>query len=95
MMEENNDGRFRVVDDGFVKYIEDTSLKEDKHEGNIYDAYELCRILNDLCEANRVLKLKNDNLVNMCARERYRSDIVNGENEELKRKIFELSEHEV
>ena len=50
--------RFIVVDDGFVKYIEDTTLIEDKHEGHINDAYELCRVLNRLCEENQQLKSK-------------------------------------
>ena len=52
--------RFIVVDDGFVKYIEDTTLIEDKHEGHINDAYELCRVLNRLCEENQQLKSKLD-----------------------------------
>ena len=51
--------RFIVIDDGFVKYIEDTTLIEDKHEGHINDAYELCRELNRLCEENQQLKEKN------------------------------------
>lgn len=48
--------RFIVVDDGFFKYIEDTTLIEDKHEGHINDAYELCRELNRLYEENQQLK---------------------------------------
>ena len=54
--------RFIVVDDGFVKYIEDTTLIEDKHEGHINDAYELCRELNRLCEENQQYKILTDEL---------------------------------
>ena len=54
--------RFIVIDDGFVKYIEDTTLIEDKHEGHINDAYELCRELNRLCEENQQLKKENHQL---------------------------------
>lgn len=48
--------RFEVIDDGFSKWIVDTTLKEDKHEGAIYTAYDMCRKLNELYEENRELK---------------------------------------
>ena len=36
--------RFKVIDDAFSKWIVDTTLKEDKHEGAIYTAYDMaCR----------------------------------------------------
>ena len=54
--------RFIVIDDGFIKYIEDTTLTEDKHEGHINDAYELCKELNRLCEENQQYKILTDEL---------------------------------
>lgn len=54
--------RFIVVDDGFIKYIEDTTLTEDKHEGHINDTYELCEELNRLYEENKELKEENKEL---------------------------------
>lgn len=47
--------RFEVVDNSFSMWIVDTTLKEDRHEGNIYTAYEMCRKLNELCEENEKL----------------------------------------
>lgn len=51
-----SDKRFEVIDDGFSKWIVDTTLKEDRHEGSIYTAYEMCDKLNELCEENERLK---------------------------------------
>lgn len=48
--------RFEVIDDGFSKWIVDTTLTEDKHEGAIYTAYDMCRKLNELFEENEQLK---------------------------------------
>lgn len=48
--------RFEVIDDGFSKWIVDTTLKEDRHEGAIYTAYDMCRKLNELYEENKELK---------------------------------------
>lgn len=48
--------RFEVIDDSFSKWIVDTTLKEDKHEGAIYTAYDMCRKLNELYEENEQLK---------------------------------------
>ena len=48
--------RFEVIDDGFSKWIIDTTLKEDRHEGAIYTAYDMCRKLNELYEENEHLK---------------------------------------
>lgn len=48
--------RFKVIDNSFSMWIVDTTLKEDKHEGNIYTAYEMCDKLNELCEENERLK---------------------------------------
>lgn len=48
--------RFEVIDDGFSKWIVDTTLKEDRHEGAIYTVYDMCRKLNELYEENRELK---------------------------------------
>ena len=50
--------RFSVIDDGFSKWIVDTTLKEDKHEGAIYTAYDMCHKLNELYEENERLKQK-------------------------------------
>ena len=48
--------RFQVIDDGFSKWIIDTTLKEDRHEGTLYTAYDMCRKLNELYEENEQLK---------------------------------------
>lgn len=48
--------RFEVIDDGFSKWIVDTTLTEDKHEGTLYDAYDMCHKLNELYEENEQLK---------------------------------------
>ena len=48
--------RFKVIDNDFSLWIVDTTLKEDRHEGNIYTAYEMCRKLNELCEENEKLR---------------------------------------
>lgn len=48
--------RFEVIDDGFSKWIVDTTLTEDKHEGTLYDAYDMCYKLNELYEENEQLK---------------------------------------
>ena len=57
-----NEKRFEVIDDGFSKWIVDTTLTEDKHEGAIYTAYDMCRKLNELYEENEQLKCINDQL---------------------------------
>ena len=54
--------RFKVIDDDFSKWIVDTTLKEDKHEGAIYTAYDMCRKLNELYEENQQLKKECDAL---------------------------------
>ena len=51
-----NEKRFEVIDDGFSKWIVDTTLTEDKHEGAIYTAYDMYRKLNELYEENEQLK---------------------------------------
>lgn len=48
--------RFKVIDNSFSMWIVDTTLKEDKHEGAIYTAYDMCRKLNELYEENEQLK---------------------------------------
>ena len=53
--------RFKVIDDGFSKWIVDTTLKEDKHEGAIYTAYDMCHKLNELYEENEQLRKELDN----------------------------------
>jgi len=57
-----NEKRFEVIDNGFSMWIVDTTLKEDKHEGAIYTAYDMCRKLNELYEENEQLKQKLENL---------------------------------
>lgn len=54
--------RFKVIDDNFSMWIVDTTLKEDKHEGAIYTAYDMCRKLNELYEENEKLKRENEAL---------------------------------
>ena len=51
-----NEKRFKVIDDNFSKWIVDTTLKEDKHEGAIYTAYDMCHKLNELYEENERLR---------------------------------------
>lgn len=48
--------RFKVIDDDFSMWIVYTTLKEDKHEGAIYTAYDMCYKLNELYEENEQLK---------------------------------------
>lgn len=48
--------RFKVIDNSFSMWIVDTTLKEDRHEGNIYTAYDMCHKLNELYEENKQLK---------------------------------------
>lgn len=59
--------RFEVIDDGFSKWIVDTTLKEDRHEGAIYTAYDMCRKLNELYEENERLRKE----LNNCEKFRY------------------------
>lgn len=54
--------RFKVIDNDFSMWIVDTTLKEDKHEGAIYTAYDMCDKLNELCEENEQLKETNEKL---------------------------------
>ena len=66
--------RFEVIDDSFSKWIVDTTLKEDKHEGTIYTAYDMCRKLNELYEENERLRKENERLrkeLNNCEKFRY------------------------
>ena len=39
--------KWKLIDNDFALYIEDTTQTEDKHEGNINDIYELCNKLNE------------------------------------------------
>ena len=55
-MTEMTEKRFEVIDDGFSKWIVDTTLTEDRHEGTLYDAYDMCHKLNELYEENEQLK---------------------------------------
>lgn len=48
--------RFEVIDNSFSMWIVDTTLKEDRHEGNIYTAYDMCHKLNEFCEENEKLR---------------------------------------
>lgn len=54
-----SDKRFQVIDDGFSKWIIDTTLKEDRHEGTLYTAYDMCCKLNELYEENEQLRKEN------------------------------------
>jgi hypothetical protein len=54
--------KYKVVDNGFFVYIEDTTLTEDKHEGAITEIYPLCKELNRLTEENKSLTEENKNL---------------------------------
>ena len=60
-MSENK--RFKVVgNDDFFQHIEDTTLTEDKHEGSIYNIYQVVKVLNSLHEENEQLKKENEQL---------------------------------
>lgn len=48
--------RYRVVDDDFSKWVVDTTLTEDRHEGTLYTAYDMCRELNRLNNENEQLR---------------------------------------
>lgn len=54
--------RFKVIDNSFSMWIVDTTLKEDRHEGNIYTAYEMCDKLNEQQATIQSLKEDNDKL---------------------------------
>lgn len=54
--------KFDVIDDGFSRWIVDTTLTEDKHEGTLYDAYDMCHKLNELYEENEQLRKYNGQL---------------------------------
>lgn len=51
-----NKERYRVIDNGFIVHIEDTTLTEDKHEGYINDIYQLCNLLNVYYSEREFLK---------------------------------------
>ena len=54
--------RFKVIDDNFSMWIVDTTLKEDKHEGAIYTAYDMCRKLNEQQATINKLNKRNEYL---------------------------------
>jgi len=54
--------RYNLVDNGYLLYIEDTTLTEDKHEGHMDELYQLCRKLNEYDKENQKLKTKICNL---------------------------------
>ena len=56
MVTKMSEERFKVIDNNFSMWIVDTTLKEDKHEGAIYSAYDMCRKLNELYEENEKLR---------------------------------------
>ena len=49
-------------DDDFSKWIVDTTLKEDRHKGTLYTAYDMCHKLNELYEENEQLRKYNGQL---------------------------------
>lgn len=49
-------------DDDFSKWIVDTTLKEDRHDGTLYTAYDMCHKLNELYEENEQLRKYNGQL---------------------------------
>ena len=60
--ESMKDGKYEVVDNGYVKYIRDATLTEDKHEGVITNLYQLCNLINTLIDENQQLKRENKKL---------------------------------
>lgn len=78
-----NEKRFEVIDNGFSMWIVDTTLKEDKHEGAIYTAYDMCRKLNELYEENEQLKKRNKFLEEFDGRAKAVANLKE-ENEKLK-----------
>lgn len=67
MVTKMSEERFKVIDNNFSMWIVDTTLKEDKHEGAIYTAYDMCRKLNELYEENEQLK-EQVQILNKCCR---------------------------
>ena len=59
--------RFKVIDNDFSMWIVDTTLKEDKHEGAIYTAYDMCDKLNELYEENEQLRKQMQNYEQLIA----------------------------
>ena len=55
-MTENKRYTVKGTDDFFL-HIEDTTFTEDKHEGSIYNIYQVVRRLNEQDE--RILELEN------------------------------------
>lgn len=72
-----SDKRFQVIDDGFSKWIIDTTLKEDRHEGTLYTAYDMCYKLNELYEENVQLKKEKAQLTERLRECRMRLDKFN------------------
>lgn len=60
--ESMKDGKYEVVDNGYVKYIREATLTEDKHEGAITNVFQLCNLINTLIDENQKLKAENKSL---------------------------------
>lgn len=84
--------KYAVVDDGFIKYIEDTTLTEDKHEGHINDAYALCRELNELYEENVQLRMEKNAYLQDIEAYKEENTHLKIENQQLKYTSIEVAE---
>ena len=57
--ESMKDGKYEVVDNGYVKYIREATLTEKEHEVVITSVDQLCTLINTLVDENQKLKQEN------------------------------------
>jgi hypothetical protein len=60
--ESMKEGKYEVVDNGYVKYIREAILTEEEHEVAITSVYQLCGLINTLVDENQKLKQENKEL---------------------------------
>ena len=60
--ESMKDGKYEIVDNGYVKYIRDAILTEEGHEVAITNVYQLCNLINTLVDENQKLREENKEL---------------------------------
>jgi hypothetical protein len=60
--ESMKDGKYEVVDNGYVKYIREATLTKEEHEVAITSVYQLCGLINILVDENQKLKQENKEL---------------------------------
>jgi hypothetical protein len=60
--ESMKEGKYEVVDNGYVKYIREATLTKEEHEVAITSVYQLCSLINILVDENQKLKQENKEL---------------------------------